>query len=188
VTDLTPARELALNAAIILHTPIFGAQVDELGIDTANLDVRRTATSLFHWITGPAYLLLRAGPVRDADGNTTEPIRKGDAVQLHIADRQGRPYEVDYTVELTDSLGNPIPDDDTTTGDDLSWTFDSGEGVVTTVISADTRTCTARTAQLGSAVIRVGIVDLSATAAVDVVPGEAALIRIVEGTPRVVEG
>lgn len=187
MAELTPAREYALEAATALHTPGFATLIERLGQDSANLALRSTATSLFHWLTGPAFLSLHVGPVRDADGNETTPIRKGDTVQLHLADALGRPYEVDLTVELTDAFGNPIPPDDTTTGDDLTWSFDSGEGVVTTAISTDTRTLTARTASLGSAVIRVGIGELTATDAIDVAPGDVALIKISEGTPRVVE-
>lgn len=187
--DVNENRRLALQLAAELHRQQFAIRIDRGDLDGANIGVRSTATSLYRWLIGPAFLTLRVGPVRDADGTTHPTIRKGGAVQLHIADTQGRPYEVDLTVEVRDALGNPITDDPAITTDDLIWTFDSGEGVVTTVVSPDTRTCTARSAQLGSAVLRVGLgeSELSATDAIDVIPGDAAAITIVEGTPRVVE-
>lgn len=182
--DLTSNRQLALQVAADLHRQQFAIRIDRGDLDGANLGVRSTATALYHWLIGPALLHVHVGPVRNGAGQIIPTITKGNAVQLRIADPQGRPYECDLTVTVRDALGNEITDDPSTPSDDLTWTLDSGEGVVDLAISADTRMCTVTAAQIGSAVVRVALGELTGTVAVDVIAGDAAELAIVEGTPR----
>lgn len=104
-------------------------------------------------------------------------------MQLRITDATGRPYHADLSVGVFDAIGDPIGDDPNTTTDDLTWSLDSGDGVVTLTVSADTRTCTVTAGSLGSAVVRVTLGDLTGTVAVDVIAGDAAELRITEGEP-----
>lgn len=175
--DLTHERELALGHAVALH------EGRVLAADEAGRVVRLTATALYDWLVGPASLQIIIGPVRDADG---QPITTNgrNPVQLRITDPQGRPYEVDFTVIVRDAVGNEITDDPGTTTDDITWSLDSGEDVIDTVVTADTRMLTATAAAIGSSVVRVSLGELTGTVAVDVIPGDAAELAIVEGTPR----
>lgn len=90
--------------------------------------------------------------------------------------------QVTLSVAVADAKGANIPDDATREDDNLSWTIDN-TSVATLEVSADTRTCTVVAGQPGSAVVTISLGDLSATEAIDVVAGSAALITISEGTP-----
>lgn len=74
---------------------------------------------------------------------------------------------------------------DTTDADPATWTS-SDEQVVTLVVSEDTHTATVLAGLPGSAVVRVAVAladgtVLTATEAVDVVPGGAVTVSLVEG-------
>lgn len=176
--DLTHERELALAHAVALH------EGRVLAGDEAGKLVRLTAADLFDWLIGPASLQIIIGPVRDADGQPLSDTNERNPVQLRITDQQGRPYEVDFTVIVRDAVGNVITDDPGTTTDDITWSLDSGEGVIGTTISGDTRMLTGTAAAIGSSVVRVSLGELTGTVAVDVIPGDAAELVISEGTPR----
>lgn len=90
--------------------------------------------------------------------------------------------QVTLSVSVSDAKNVNIPDDTSTDTDNLDWTVDD-ESVATLQISSDTRSCTVVAGQPGSTVVTVTLGDLSATEAVDVVAGSAALITISEGTP-----
>lgn len=90
--------------------------------------------------------------------------------------------QVTLSVAVSDAKNVNLPDDASTDTDNLNWTVDD-EGVATLQVSADSRSCTVVAGQPGSTVVTVTLGDLSATEAVDVVPGNAALITISEGTP-----
>lgn len=181
--DLTDTRRLAMAHAVALHS--FHTFADAPDVTVANRALRKTATSIFDWLGGPASMRITIGPVLDADGQPdTHNDPGGQPVQLRITDATGRPYHADLSVQVFDAVGNEITDDPGTTTDDLTWTLDSGDGIVTTAVSGDTRTCTVTAAALGSAVVRVALGELTGTVAVDVIPGDAAELRITEGTPE----
>jgi hypothetical protein len=165
---------------------LYAERYDDPG-DTAVLDreLRATATAIYDWLTGPAHLFVTIGPVLDEDGNPDpHPDNNGgQPVQLRITDPSGRPYHADLSVAVFDAVGNEITDDPGTTTDDLAWTLDSGDGVVSTAVSIDTRTCTVTAASIGSGVVRVSLGELTGTVAVDVIAGDAAELRITEGEP-----
>lgn len=91
--------------------------------------------------------------------------------------------QITLTVAVTDAKGVPIADDPLNTADNLTWAFDNGE-VATLQISDDTRSATVVAGLPGSGTGTVTLGELSATFAVDVVPGDAALVSISEGTPE----
>lgn len=186
MANVTPDRELALETATALHTPGYADLIQQHGIHTANHHLRATATSIWRWLTGPAHLRITIGPTRDHDGHPDpHPDNNGgQPVQLRITDQTGRPYQADLTVQVYDAVGNEITDDPGTMADDLTWTLDSGDGIVTLDVSPDTRTCTVTATALGSAVVRVTLAELTGTVAVDVIPGDAASLQITEGEPR----
>lgn len=169
--DFTVTRWLALEHAVDLHRISF-----EPG-DDADQAVTRTATRLFQWLTGPVALFLTIGQVLDqGTGQPTGNPTKGNPMQLHDTE------QVDLSVEVADVKGASIPDDIGTTADDLAWTVED-TSVATLSVSSDTRTCTVVAGLPGSTVGTVTLGELSATFAVDVIPGAAARITISEGTP-----
>lgn len=182
MADLTETRRLAMHHAVTLHSDGF----DTYTVNEANRALRATATAIYDWLIGPAHIHILIGPVTDQDGNP-DPHPDNDGgqpVQLRVTDPTGRPYRADLSVTVHDAVGNEITDDPGTSTDDLTWSLDSGDGVVSTAISTDTRTCTVTAAALGSAVVRVQLAELTGTVAVDVIPGDAAELRITEGTPE----
>lgn len=93
--------------------------------------------------------------------------------------------KVDFIVAETDIKGADVPDDATSTLDDLTWTIDN-DAVATLEVSPDTRTCTAIAGTPGSGVITVATADgsLSATVALDVIPSGAVAMTVTAGTPQ----
>lgn len=169
--DRTAARELALAHAVALYTS------DWSGGPGADSSLRATATAIYAWLVGPAALFLTLGPVRDQQtGQPTGNNPKGSPMQLHDTE------QVDLSVAVADVKGAPISDDSATTSDDLNWTVDD-ETVATLNVSGDTRTATVVAGTVGSTVITVSLGELSATLAVDVIPGAAAKVSISEGAP-----
>ncbi|MGH9290827.1 MAG: hypothetical protein ACRD0V_21445 [Acidimicrobiales bacterium] len=90
--------------------------------------------------------------------------------------------QVDLTVTVVSAKGTAIPDRPEDTTDDLSWTT-GDESVARLVVSPDTRVCTVVAGAVGSTVVTVAFRELSATLAVDVIPGDAAVLTIGEGGP-----
>lgn len=173
--DLTDTRRHALHVAADLHTNRY-ANPDQPGA-LADKELRATATMIADWLTGPAFLMVTIGDVTDqTTGQPTGHTIEGTPMQLRETD------QVDLTVTVASVKGTPIPDDPATTGDDLTWTTDNPD-VADLHISPDTRTCTVVAGLVGSTVVTVSLRDLTATLAVDVIPGDAALLTITEGTP-----
>lgn len=182
MADMTDTRRIAMAHAVTLHTNRFSSHSPAI----ANQMLRTTATRIYDWLTGPTHLKITIGPAVDRDGHPDpHPDNNGgQPVQLRITDTQGHPYQADLTVQVYDAVGNEITDDPGTMADDLTWTLDSGDGIVTLDVSPDTRTCTVTATALGSAVVRVTLAELTGTVAVDVIPGDAASLQITEGEPR----
>lgn len=177
--DYFKERERALEAALELYDDSLFSHIAQMdGTDEADLALRRTASTIFTWLIGPAIMFLTVGPVTSQDTGlpVVNPLG-GNPMQLRDNE------QVDLTVTLASARGNVIGDLPGTE-DDLVWTVSGDEGVVTLDISEDTRTATVKASgTLGSTVVRVEIGDLFATEAFDVVAGDAALITITAGEP-----
>lgn len=175
--DRSGLRLLAMSQALDLHTQGWSDLVQGGNPGAADAALRATARTIYGWYTGPVALYLTIGTVtQQGTGQPTGTVLKGTPMQLHDDE------QVDLTVAVASAKGSPVPDDPTTTGDDLTWTVDD-DVVATLAISDDTRTCTVRAGVTGSTVVTVSLGELSATLAVDVIPGDAAVITISEGTP-----
>jgi hypothetical protein len=170
-SDTTWERRHALSLAVELHRDDFSNFSDP---DQA---LTETATAIYDWLTGPVRLYLHIGPVTDqASGQPTGQTYGGSPMQLRETD------QVDLTVTVTSTKGTSIPDRPEDPTDDLTWTV-ADESVARLSISPDTRTCTVVAGTVGSTVVTVGLRELSATLAVDVIPGDAAVLTIGEGSP-----
>lgn len=175
--DYTSERNRALMAALELYGDgLFShlAQMD--GPDYADVALRKSASSIFTWLVGPAIMFLTVGTVVSQD--TGLPVANplgGNPMQLRDNE------QVPLTVTLASARGNVIGDQPGVE-DDLHWSVTGDEGVLTLDVSEDTRTATVKaTGTLGSDVVRVEIGELFATYAFDVVAGNAALITIQAG-------
>lgn len=173
--DTSEERQLALAYAARLMQ----AKFDESDtIATTGGEFLALASAIHGWLVGPAALFLTIGPILKQ--GTREPTgREPGGSPMQLRDNE----ENDLTVVVASAKGNEIPDQ-AGTQDDLSWTVEGDEGVVELVVSEDTRTCTVRAVDIGSSVVKVEIGEVSATVAVDVIPGEAARVTVTEGTPR----
>jgi hypothetical protein len=168
VQDRRVARLQALEFSVALHTARFK------GGDSADSSVRRTASVLFNWLTGPVALLLKIGPVVDQiTGRPGKPTAGGSMTQLRDTE------QFTLSVDVTDAKGASISDQEGA-GDDVTWTVDNGD-VATLQVSGDSRSCTVVAGTVGSAVVTVGLGELFATLAIDVIPGDAAVLTISEG-------
>lgn len=175
--DRTDARYLAMAQALHLHHDSWSDLITDVGTDNADAALRATATTIYDWVTGPVAIHVTIGTVLNQDtGQPTGTILKGTPMQLHDDEM------VDLTVAVASAKGSPIPDDPATTGDDLTWTVDDST-IAGLAVSSDTRTCTVLAGVTGSTVVTVTLGELSATLAVDVIPGDAAVITIGEGAP-----
>ena len=175
--DRTDARYLAMTQALDLHHDGWADLITTDGTDAADAALRATATAIYGWVTGPVALYVTFGTVvNQTTGLATGTILRGTPMQLHDDE------QVDLTVAVASAKGSPIADDPNTTGDDLDWTSDDG-AIASLAVSPDTRTCTVIAGVTGSTVVTVALGELSATLAVDVIPGDAAVIAISEGVP-----
>ena len=175
--DHFAARGLAMTQAIDLHHDWWGTLTASHGTFGADAALRATATAIYNWVTGPAALWITIGTVVHQDtGQPTGTIIGGTPMQLHDDE------QVALTVTVASAKGSVIPDDPATSTDDLTWTTDDST-VAALEVSADTRTCTVRAGVTGSTIVSVSFQELSATLAVDVIPGGAAVLTIGEGTP-----
>jgi hypothetical protein len=96
----------------------------------------------------------------------------GGAVQLH--DTQ----QVSYTVQATDTKGQPV-----TESDSLTWSS-SDESVFTVNVDPGNMSATVVAGVVGSAVLTVSDGTRQATDAIDVIPGDIAAINLTAGTPE----
>ena len=175
--DRTDARYLAMAQALNLHHGSWPELITDVGTDNADAALRATATTIYDWVTGPVAIYVTIGTVLNQDtGQPTGTILKGTPMQLHDDE------QVDLTVAVASAKGSPIPDDPATSGDDLTWASDDST-IASLAVSSDTRTCTVAAGVTGSTVVTVTLGELAATLAVDVIPGDAAVITIGEGVP-----
>jgi len=175
--DLIGQRCLAMEQALHLHHDSWSDLITDVGTDNADAALRATATTIYDWGTGPVAIYVTIGTVvNQTTGQSTGTILKGTPMQLHDDE------QVDLTVAVASAKGSPIPDDPATSGDDLTWTSDDST-IAGLAVSSDTRTCTVLAGVTGSTVVTVTLGELSATLAVDVIPGDAAVITIGEGVP-----
>ena len=174
--DRTDVRHLAMVQALALHHAGWPELITGRPGD-ADAALRATATTIYDWYVGPVAIYVTIGTVLNQDtGQPTGTVLKGTPMQLHDDEK------VDLSVIVTSAKGAPIADDPSTTGDDLTWTSDDST-VAGLAVSDDTRTCTVLAGEVGSTVVTVSLGELSATLAVDVIPGDAAVITIGEGVP-----
>lgn len=172
------ARLAAAQAAVDLHVGT-GAFALQPGIDrtvtiaAAEAAVRETADILWAWAVGTTRLRITAGPVtKQATGLPTgTPTTQGETMQLHDDE------QVIYTVDTEDAKGFDTPEV-------MEWSVDNTD-VVTLVPGENGRTCTVLAGVPGSAVITVTAPNLdpplSATEAIDVLPGGTATITLAAG-------
>lgn len=172
------ARLTALQAAVDLHvgTGAFRLQpgVDRtVTIAQAETAVRLTADIFWAWAAGTTRIRLTPGPVTSqATGLPTgTPTTEGNTMQLHDDE------QVTYTVDTEDAKGFD-------TDETLEWAADNAD-VVTLVPGENGRTCTVLAGAPGSAIITVTAPNLdpplSATEAIDVLPGGTATITLTAG-------
>jgi len=175
--DRTDARLLAMTQALVLYHSGWADLIATDGTEDADAALKATATTIYDWYVGPVAIYVTIGTVLNQDtGQPTGTVLKGTPMQLHDDEK------VDLSVIVTSAKGAPIADDPSTTGDDLTWTSDDST-VAGLAVSDDTRTCTVLAGEVGSTVVTVSLGELSATLAVDVIPGDAAVITIGEGVP-----
>lgn len=175
--DTSDARDKALLLSARLHR----TRYQEEPADEADEALLGTATAVWRWLAGPAYILLTTGPVTDQDtGEIDDMNHGGSPMQIH--DNQ----QFTATVTLASAKGNVIGDLPGQ-ADDLQWSVDTGDDVISLEVSEDSRTATVKAVDTGSAVVRVVVPgtepELFATLAVDVVAGPAALITIETSEP-----
>jgi hypothetical protein len=138
-------------------------------------DVTGVADDLFAYLGGPLVITLIIGPIlSQATGRPTGNTTKGSPVQLHDDEK------VTFTVAESDAKGANVPDDATTTADDVSWTLDN-VGVGALVVSTDTRSCELSAGTVGSGVLTVATGALTATVAIDVIPAGAVALTVTAG-------
>jgi hypothetical protein len=176
--DTSDERKLALAYAVRLHQAQFDESKPE-NLATLTGMLLASAGAIHRWLVGPAALFLTIGPILKQ--GTREPTgRQPGGSPMQLRDNE----EVDVAVTVASAKGNVIPDQPGVE-DDLQWSVEEGgEAVVELAVSEDTRVCTVRALDTGSAVVRVELGELFATVAVDVIPGEAALVTVNVGTPR----
>lgn len=169
-------RELALRLALDLHLGISGELQLKTGEDIAVTVARaedvivKTGDRFYAWLNGTVRIILTEGEVLDqGDGHRTGTTKNGDKMQLHDNEK------FVLTAEPVDAKGFDTPDA-------ISWSVDNAD-VVSLQSSADGKSVTVIAGNPGSAVITVtdAAANLTATEAVDVVPGGTATIKMTEG-------
>lgn len=178
--DVSTEQSRALTEALMLYREdnLFATLVQDQGATKATEALLASATELFRWLTGPVRFLFIIGPVcRQSDGSVTGRTIGGFPMQLHDDE------QITLSVAVTDAKGQPIADDPTIDTDNVSWVFDNDQ-VATLQVSADGRSALVVAGLPGSGTGTVSLGELSATFAVDVVVGDAALVSISEGQPE----
>jgi hypothetical protein len=170
-----PARNIRI-AALDLAARVQERRYTQLAkagrLDVARAELLDTADALLAWVNGVATMTVRVGAVVDqTTRQATGTAPQGDLMQLHDNE------QVDVSVSTKDAKGFETPDE-------IAWSVDNGD-VVSLVGTDDgtSKTVTIVAGVPGSAVVTVTDGVLSATLAVDVVPGGTATIGITEGTP-----
>lgn len=161
--DATAQRQVALQYAVTLLSPLGTGDAER---------VITTAEALFAWLVGPAFMDITVGEIVDqTTGQPTGTTHTGGTVQLHDNE------QVTLAVAEADAKGVAL-------ADTLTWAIDNTT-VAALQIASDTQSALLVAGLPGSAVVTVTDGTLSATLAVDVVPGGVATITITPGTPVV---
>ena len=174
-SDMSAERAVALGAALDLYHSRFAELADKTSPAEARTEFLATAQDVYRWLVGPAIVFLSYGPITDQ--TTGLPTGQIGATVTQLHDNQ------QFTLTLTakDAKGIDVPDDPTQASDDPVWS--SSDDTVFTVHAdpANPRTATVVAGVPGSAVGTVAVGSVSATFAVDVVPGPVALVQLAEG-------
>jgi hypothetical protein len=171
ITDFSRERRMALSQAVDLHRSSYDDGADSTTVDR---ELIATAMAVFQFLVGPAFLILTIGPVTEQATGEPVPAPPNGGSTMQIRATQ----EFTATVAVADSRGNVIGDQPGTQ-DDIAWSLEGGTGVLDLAVSEDSRTATVTAAgPVGSDVLRAQLGELFVTLAVDVVPGEAALITV----------
>lgn len=174
MSDLSAERAQALTETVHLYRERFAA-LATTNVDAARAELLATASAMYRWLAGPVRLSLTYGPI--VEQGTLNPTGKDGAVVTQLRDTQ------QFTLTLTaqDAKGAEVLDDATTAADDPTWST-SDEVVFTLAVDpANPRSATVVAGLPGSAVGTVALGEVSATFAVDVVPGAIAMVSLAEG-------
>lgn len=172
------ARTAALDAAVRMHshlglTLLPGVDAD-ITITQAEQAIRRTADTFAAWINGTTRIRLTAGAVVDqatgAPTGTPNPS-EGEITMAQLHDNE----KFTVTADTEDAKGYD-------TAETIEWSIDDSD-VASLVVSDDTKSVDVIAGSPGSAVLTASIpaLGLSATLAVDVVPGGTATIELAVG-------
>lgn len=175
----TELRLAALDAALKLHNGIVGDFMLQPGvareqtIATAENEIRSTGEVFFAWLNGTTRITLTRGPVTKQNGAATNHDINEESTSMQLHDDE----KCTVTADTRDAKGFE-------TADAITWEVDNTD-VVTANVSEDGRSCEFVAGSPGSAVATVtdSATDpvLSATLAIDVVPGGTATISLTEG-------
>jgi hypothetical protein len=149
------------------------ALVQSVALGGADEAILHRALQFARFLQGadPVALALHVGPARRQNTTVRTFGSRKEATMAQLHDDE----QFDVSVEAKDSKGFDVPDTFTATIDD--------ESVATVTSGEDGRTFTVVAGNPGSAVLTVTDGTLSATLAVDVVPGSVALINLTAGEP-----
>jgi hypothetical protein len=177
LSERAQIRAAALTAAIETHLIVGGLREQcgvarEESVAAAEIAIRKTADAYAAFIEGTARLRLTAGPVTDQSTGvpTGTTITEGaDMAQLHDTEK------FTVTADTEDAKGFD-------TAETIEWTLDVPE-VATLTVSDDTKSVEVAAGSPGSAVLTANLpaLGLSATLAIDVVPGGTATIDLAVG-------
>ena len=171
---VNPDRGLALTEAVKLHAASF----DDVQAGKARSEVIKTAEEFYAFLTGPASLTVTFGPI--VKQQTQEETGKAGTAMAQIHDDE----EFDVELSAADAKGAEVLDREGDTSDDPTFTS-SDEQVFTYRVDPDNpRKATVVAGLPGSAVGTITLGSITATHAVDVVPGDVATVNITEGDVR----
>jgi hypothetical protein len=166
--DRSAQRAQALDAAVEFHRSAGG----DIHV------VLTAATALYGWLVGPAAMSLEFGPI--VDQTTEQPTGRTASAMTQVRDNQ----KFLVSLRAQDAKGAEVLDNATTNDDNPTW-VSSDEAVFTWAVNPDNpREAFAVAGLPGSAVGTVGIGEISATIAVDVVAGDIALVVLQSGEPE----
>jgi hypothetical protein len=169
-------RVEALRLAVQLHEPSpLRVSVDKHHADELVRRVLHTAERFEHWLDRPrpvASLHIRIGQVvNQATGQPTGTTIPEGAHTMQLHDDE----QVTLTIQAKDAKGYDVADSG------LTWSVDD-DTVASIEVSDDGESCTILAGAPGSTVVTVTDgAAITATKAVDVVPGGVATIVIAEG-------
>jgi len=168
-------RSAALKFAVTLHENVFVLTAAGTSRDEAVTGVLQTADRFYQWLVKPVHLKITVGEIvnQETGKPSEEQHSGGSTVQLHDDEK------VNLTVEAQDAKGADV------LGETLVWSI-LDESVATLQVADDSMSCEVVAGTPGSTTGTVSddAAGVSATFAVDVVPGGVALISITEGTPE----